>query len=88
MPIKDLRERYPAKESQGPDVENLPRRDLFGRVAGWTTRFTGGRWGFLFAFGSVLVWAALGPFCGYSNNWQLVINTGTGAIRHVPDGLP
>ena len=35
MPIKDLRERIPAKESQGPDVENLPRRDLFGRVAGW-----------------------------------------------------
>jgi low affinity Fe/Cu permease len=53
------------------------RRDLFTRLAAWTTRVTGGRWGFLFAFGSILVWALLGPFCGYSENWQLVINTGT-----------
>jgi low affinity Fe/Cu permease len=53
------------------------RRDLFTRVAAWTTRATGGRWGFLFAFGSVLAWAVLGPFFRYSENWQLVINTGT-----------
>jgi low affinity Fe/Cu permease len=52
-------------------------RDLFTRLAGWTARTTGGRWGFLFAFGTVLVWALLGPFCGYSQTWQLVINTGT-----------
>ncbi len=77
MPIKDLREPYPAKVTQGPDVDHLPRRDLFGRVANWTTHFTGGRWGFCLAFGSIIVWAALGPFCGFSNNWQLVINTGT-----------
>jgi low affinity Fe/Cu permease len=53
------------------------RQDLFTRVAAWTTRATGGRWGFLFAFGSVLIWAVLGPFFHYSENWQLVINTGT-----------
>ena len=51
--------------------------DLFTRLAGWTIRATGGRWGFLFAFGTVLTWALLGPFCGFSENWQLVINTGT-----------
>ena len=77
MPIKDLRERYPANETSGPDIDHLPKRDLFGRVAGWTTRFTGGRWGFLLAFGSILVWAAVGPFCHFSESWQLVINTGT-----------
>lgn len=53
------------------------QRDLFGQLAGWTIRATGGRWGFLFAFGSVLVWGLLGPYCHYSENWQLVVNTGT-----------
>jgi low affinity Fe/Cu permease len=77
MPMKDLRKRDPAHLTTGPDVEHLPKRDLFGKIAGWTTRFTGGRWGFVFAFGSVLVWAVLGPVFHFSNNWQLVINTGT-----------
>ena len=53
------------------------RRDLFGRFAGWTTKFTGGRWGFLLAAATIIVWAIVGPFCGYSENWQLIINTGT-----------
>ncbi len=77
MPVKDLRKRERAHLTSGPDVANLPRRDLFGMIASATTRFTGGRWGFFLAFGSVLVWAALGPVFHYSDNWQLVINTGT-----------
>jgi low affinity Fe/Cu permease len=28
-------------------------------------------------FGILLVWLACGPFLGYSDTWQLVINTGT-----------
>jgi low affinity Fe/Cu permease len=51
--------------------------DLFSRLAGWTIRVTGGRWGFFFALGTVVIWTLLGPFCHYSENWQLVINTGT-----------
>ena len=53
------------------------RRDLFGRVASWTTRATGGRWGFLSALAVVIAWAIAGPFFRYSEDWQLVINTGT-----------
>jgi len=64
-------------DQPAPDVVHVPKRDLFGKVAGWTTRFTGGRWGFLFAFGTVIAWAASGPFFGFSSDWQLVINTGT-----------
>jgi low affinity Fe/Cu permease len=52
-------------------------RDGFESVAGWTIRFTGGRWGFLLAILTVVVWAASGPFFQYSSDWQLVINTGT-----------
>jgi len=29
------------------------------------------------AFAIVLVWAMFGPISHYSNNWQLIINTGT-----------
>ncbi|WP_406700050.1 low affinity iron permease family protein [Singulisphaera sp. Ch08] len=55
----------------------ITRRDLFTRVSDWTIRITGGRWGFLTALGVVIVWAVAGPFFHYSENWQLVINTGT-----------
>jgi low affinity Fe/Cu permease len=77
MPLKDQRGCDPAKPAHGPDVDRVPKRDLFGKIASATTRFTGGRWGFCLAFGSVILWAALGPVFRYSDNWQLVINTGT-----------
>lgn len=32
---------------------------------------------FIVAFGVVLVWAVTGPLFGWSDTWQLVINTGT-----------
>lgn len=60
---------------------SLPRNhDLFSRVAAWTIRATGGRWGFTLALGAVVVWALLGPVFHYSEDWQLVINTGTTII--------
>jgi low affinity Fe/Cu permease len=35
---------------------------------------------FLLAFGTVLAWALSGPLFGFSDTWQLVINTGTTVI--------
>ena len=66
-----------AEKSQDRPEVPMTRRDLFTRIAGWTTRATGGRWGFLIAFSTVIIWAICGPFFHYSENWQLVINTGT-----------
>ncbi len=37
----------------------------------------GNRWAFFAAILLILVWACTGPFFGYSDTWQLVINTGT-----------
>jgi low affinity Fe/Cu permease len=62
--------------STAPQIPPL-RQDLFTRVAAWTTHATGGRWGFICAAGVVVLWAFAGPFCDFSSNWQLVINTGT-----------
>ena len=61
-----------------PTAQGPPRnRDVFGEIASWTTKATGGKWGFLLALLSVLVWAVIGPYFRFSEMWQLVINTGT-----------
>src|SRR5947207_11114020 len=41
------------------------------------TRRTGSSPAFAAAAGVIVVWAALGPVFGFSETWQLVINTGT-----------
>ena len=41
------------------------------------TQFTGSTAAFGGALGVVVIWALLGPVFGFSDTWQLVINTGT-----------
>jgi low affinity Fe/Cu permease len=50
---------------------------LFHRVASAISTAMGSAWAFLAAAGVVAIWAVTGPLFGYSNTWQLVINTGT-----------
>src|SRR5678816_4039976 len=49
----------------------------FTRLTKETARASGRPATFLLAAGVILVWAALGPSFGFSDTWQLVINTGT-----------
>ena len=49
----------------------------FTRFAKWTAHVTGRPNTFLFAVAVVLVWAVSGPMFGFSDTWQLVVNTGT-----------
>ena len=49
----------------------------FDRFASSVTRWAGSPVAFSAAFLTVLAWAALGPLFRFSENWQLVINTGT-----------
>ena len=44
------------------------------------SRWAGSGVAFSCAIAVVLIWAAVGPFVGFSNTWQLVINTGTTII--------
>ena len=59
----------------------MPRNKSIGllleRFSTIVTRWTGGTRAFAPACAIVLVWAATGPLFGYSDTWQLVINTGT-----------
>ena len=50
---------------------------LFARVAGRISALSGHYVTFLVALGLIVVWAVSGPFFGFSETWQLVINTGT-----------
>ena len=50
---------------------------VFERFASAATRFTGSVPAFGLALATVLVWAISGPIFGFSDTWQLVINTGT-----------
>jgi low affinity Fe/Cu permease len=40
----------------------------------------GSAWAFISACLLVVLWAASGPFLGFSNTWQLIINTGTSIL--------
>ena len=53
------------------------RASPFSRLAKWTAHMAGHPLGFGVAGLTIIVWAATGPIFGYSDTWQLVINTGT-----------
>ena len=50
---------------------------LFGRFARATARASGQASTFAAAVALLVVWAVTGPLFGFSDTWQLVINTGT-----------
>jgi len=41
------------------------------------TKYTGSTWAFSAAAGVIVLWLLSGPMFGFSDTWQLVINTGT-----------
>lgn len=53
---------------------------IFDRIASKITRASGSPTAFIAAVLLVIVWAAVGPLAGFSETWQLVINTGTTII--------
>jgi low affinity Fe/Cu permease len=50
---------------------------ILERFSAAMTTATGSSWAFLLAVITIVVWAVTGPMFGFSNTWQLVINTGT-----------
>jgi low affinity Fe/Cu permease len=55
----------------------LSVHELFRRFAQSTSYAVGSPWAFILALAVILVWAVTGPIFGFSDTWQLVINTGT-----------
>ena len=55
----------------------MPSKHVFTRLASAAAHFTGRPLCFLLAIGVVVLWVVTGPLFGFSDTWQLVINTGT-----------
>jgi low affinity Fe/Cu permease len=51
--------------------------ELFRRFAQTTSHAVGSAWAFVVAAAVIVVWVLTGPLFGFSDTWQLVINTGT-----------
>src|SRR5688572_12214592 len=58
----------------------VPAQSFFTRFACETAYLSGKPATFLIAALAIVIWAATGPLFGYSDTWQLVINTGTTII--------
>ena len=57
--------------------------EWFSHVARTVADQCASAWAFLAAIGVVIVWAVSGPYFGWSDTWQLVINTGTTIITFI-----
>jgi low affinity Fe/Cu permease len=53
------------------------KRSFFTRFAGMTARASGKPAAFILAASAIVIWGVTGPLFGFSDTWQLVINTGT-----------
>jgi low affinity Fe/Cu permease len=61
-------------------VRRLKNIQLYNKIAGWITHKAGSPIVSIIAFLVVILWGITGPFFGFSDSWQLVINTGTTII--------
>ena len=55
-------------------------KGVFDRFSSKVTKATGTSTAFLIACSIIVVWGVTGPIFGFSDTWQLVINTGTTVI--------
>jgi low affinity Fe/Cu permease len=55
----------------------------FQKVALFASTAGGSPTAFLLALASVVVWAILGPWMGFSNTWQLIINSMSSIITYL-----
>jgi low affinity Fe/Cu permease len=55
-------------------------KDFFRKLAERTAHVVGSHWAFLLALLTIAAWGGTGPYFGYSDTWQLFINTGTTII--------
>lgn len=62
-----------AKSEEGPSGLSA----LFAQLANRTSQAAGRASTFILALCTIIVWGISGPIFGFSDTWQLVINTGT-----------
>jgi len=56
------------------------KEDVFTRFTSTVSSWLGRPWVFITALGLLIIWAITGPILGFSDTWQLIINTSTTII--------
>lgn len=64
-------------EQEAPESFFCTVRNAFRVFARTTSNLLGTAWAFVIALSIIAVWAVTGPMFGFSDTWQLIINTGT-----------
>ena len=67
----------PAVPRNPMDNTLLRQNTVFSRFSKWVSRRAGHAVSFALALLVIVAWAVTGPLFGFSDSWQLVINTGT-----------
>jgi low affinity Fe/Cu permease len=55
----------------------------FRRFSGWSAQALGSPWVFVANVVLILLWLAMGPWFGFSDTWQLWVNTATTVITYL-----
>lgn len=55
-------------------------KELFRKISAKISNAVGSAYAFLIALSVIIIWGISGPMFGFSDTWQLVINTGTTII--------
>ena len=73
------RQRAHGRPPENDDIPGQahPQAHGFSDIARTASHALGSTWAFIAACATVLVWLVTGPLFGFSDAWQLVINTGT-----------
>jgi len=53
---------------------------FFDKFSTKATKLTGSPWAFMIALLAIIIWAFTGPLFGFTDTWQLIINTSTTII--------
>jgi low affinity Fe/Cu permease len=56
------------------------KEDIFTRFTSMVSSWLGRPWIFVAALGFLVLWAISGPILGFSDTWQLIVNTSTTII--------
>ena len=77
--VKPAPKKRPLEQAVAEE-EDTPKKDIFSSFAAKAADASGSPWTFIAALSLVVIWAVTGPLFGFSETWQLVINTGTTII--------
>lgn len=67
----------PKSKSVNRNRQKSDNGDFFHKFAHRTSEIVGNPWTFIIALLVIVAWAVLGPVAGFSDTWQLIINTAT-----------